>query len=265
VNRRFIGIVAIAIAATMLSADLASSRNRLTSHWRLSLQGSQTFTWEVSSSFDTAGGGNCTIRHAGDQTIKFETPGAVRVKVAKGDSPTVTSDALAYAYVRGRWRGIVPLRGTETRAHRVLELLPNRNECVNDPVARKSAHDCGATTPLVDTGTFVYFRAITRTFRRKPEVEWHVPVTRGFLRNVPSCDVRVFHLRDLFLYPLFTYGRFVALRGGSFLNARTRRLTATHSASFCMGTRYPAINREVPCTRPHAAKVTIKWRMTLTR
>jgi hypothetical protein len=120
-------VVVIAIAATLLSADFASSRNRLVSHWRLSLQGTQTFTWEVSSSFDTAGGGNCTIRHAGDQTIRFETPGAVRVKVAPGDSPTVTSDGLAYAFVRRRWRGVVPLRGAETRAHRVLQLLPNRD------------------------------------------------------------------------------------------------------------------------------------------
>ena len=77
--------------------------------------------------------------------------------------------------------------------------------------------------------------------------------------------MRVVHLTDEFLYPLFTYGRLVALRGGSFLNARSRRLTATHKASFCMGTRYPAINEEVPCTRPQAAKVTITWRMKLTR
>lgn len=260
-NRTFISIVLVAIAATLPSADVAASRDRLVSPWRLSLQGTQTFTWEVSSSFDTSSGENCTIRHAGDQTIRFETPGAVRVKVARGDSPTVTSDALAYAYVRGRWRGIIPLRGAETRAHRVLELRPNRDVCVNDALARKSANDCGATTPLVDTGTFVYFRAL----RPRPEVEWHIPVSRGFLRNVPSCDVRVFHLREQFLYPLFTYARFVALRGGSFLNARSRRLTAAHKASFCMGTRYPSITKEVRCNQPHAGKVTIAWRMTLTR
>jgi hypothetical protein len=254
-------MVVVAIAAALLSADVAASPDRLVSRWRLSLQGTQTFTWEVSSSFDTSSGENCTIRHAGDQTIRFETPGAVPVKVLPGDSPTVTSDAQAHAYVSGRWRGIVPLRGAETRAHRVLELRPNRTVCVNDALARKSAHDCGATTPLVETGTFVYFRAM----RPRPEVEWHIPVTRGFLHNVPSCDVRVFHLRDLFLYPLFTYGNFVPLRGGSFLNARTRRLTATDKASFCMGTRYPSINRGVPCSRPHAAKVTITWTVTLTR
>jgi hypothetical protein len=239
-NRTFISSVVIAIVATLLSADAASSPDRLVSRWRLSLEGTQTFTWEVRSSFDTSSGENCTIRHAGDQTIRFET-GTVPVKVIPGDSPTVTSDAQAHAFVRGKLRGIVPLRGAETRAHRVLELLPNRTVCVNDALARRSAHDCGATTPLVDTGTFVYFR----TMRPRPEAEWHIPVTRGFLRNVPSCDVRVFHLRDQFLYPLFTYGRFVALRGGSFRNARSRRLTAAHRASFCMGTRYPAITQEV--------------------
>jgi hypothetical protein len=259
-NRTFTGAVVVAIAAALLSADVEANPDRLVSRWRLSLQGTQTFTWEVTSSFDTAGGGYCGIRHAGDQTIRFQTPGAVPVKVLRGDNPTVTADSQAHAIVSGRLRGVVPLRGVETRAHRVIELRP-RDECLNDAVARKSAHDCRATTPLVDTGTLVYFRAQ----RTRPEVEWHIPVTRGFLRNVPSCDVRVFHLRDLFLYPLFTYGHFVPLRGGSFLDARTRRLTATHKASFCANTRYPAVTRGVPCSRPHAAKVTIAWTVTLTR
>jgi hypothetical protein len=259
-NRTFISIVVAAITATLLGADVAASRDRLVSRWRLSLEGTQTFSWEVSSSFDTSSGENCTIRHAGDQTIRFET-GTVPVKVVRGDSPTVTSDAQAYAVVRGKLRGIVPLRGTERRAHRVLELLPNRETCVNDALARKSAHDCAATTPLVDTGTFVYFHAM----RSRPEVEWHIPVSRGFLRNVPSCDVRVFHLRDQFLYPLFTYARWVALRGGSFLSARSRRLTAARKASFCFGTRYPSITQEVRCNQPHAGKVTIAWKMTLAR
>lgn len=259
-HRTVVTTVVIALAATLLSADLAASPERLVSRWRLSLEGTQTFVWEVSSSFDTSSGENCTIRHAGDQTIRFET-GTVPVKVIPGDSPTVTSDAQAHAFVRGKLRGVVPLRGAETRAHRVLELRPNRSVCVNDALARRSANNCGATTPLVNTGTFVYLRAM----RPRPEVEWHIPVTRGFLRDVPSCDVRVFHLRDQFLYPLFTYGRFVALRGGSFLNARSRRLIATHTASSCLGTQYPAIAREVPCTRPHAGKVTIAWRATLTR
>jgi hypothetical protein len=97
-NVELISVVVIAITATLLGAEVASSRgDRLVSRWRLSLQGTQTFTWDVSSSFDTAGSGNCTIRHAGDQTIRFQTPGAVPV----GDSPTVTSDAQAYASTRG--------------------------------------------------------------------------------------------------------------------------------------------------------------------
>lgn len=167
--RIFAGVVVISATALLVGADVAASPDRLVSRWRLSLQGTQGFEWEVTSSFDTAGGGNCTIRHAGDQTIRFETPSALPVKIVPGDSPTVTSDAQAHAYVRGRLRGIVPLRGSERRAHRVLELRPNRDACVNDPRARRSASDCGATTPLADTGTFVYFKAM----RSRPEVEWH--------------------------------------------------------------------------------------------
>jgi hypothetical protein len=259
--RRLVVGLSAAAGALLLTAGVAHGRDGLPSRWRLSLEGTQTFKWQVGSSFDTAGGGNCTIRHAGDQTIRFSTPGAVPVEVVRADSPTVTSDARANAFVRGKKLKTVPLGGTEARAHRVLELRPNAEACTSDALARKTARDCEATTPLVSTRTWIYFRAL----RPRPEVEWHIPVDLGFLRTVPSCDVRIFHLRDKFLYPLFTYGRFVPLRGGSLSSPSTRRLTASHRASFCFGERYPAFVTDVPCTRPHAGKVTIVWKMTLTR
>jgi hypothetical protein len=256
VSRRFLvwaafGLTTVACSGALVTGATAGS-DALIKRWRISIQGTQTFSWEATRRYDTAGGVSCAIHHRGDQTIRFGTRGAVPIEVLRG-----ASGPYVIALVGGRRRTVVPIAGSERRVHRVLN-MENADACVADAVARRSTRDCAASTPLVSTGVFV------KPSYRLHEVQIYTPVDLGFLRRVPSCDVREFVLRDIFLYPLFTYGRYRPLRGGSLLSERTRRLTASQNETFCLELDYPDGNTS-SCAKPHAGTLKIVWTMTLTR
>lgn len=244
----------IVCSGALVTGATAGRDPEIIKEWRISIKGTQTFGWEVTRRFDTAGGVSCAIHHKGDQTIRFGTGGAVPVEVLRG-----ASGPYMIALVGGKRRTVVPIVGSEKRVHRVLS-MENADACVADPAARRSTRDCAATTPLVSTGLFV------KPSYRLDQVSMYVPVDLGFLRRVPSCDVREFVLRDTLLYPLLTYGNYRRLRGGSFENEKTRRLTASQNATFCFQEGYPSTGaHEASCAKAHVGKITIVWTMTFTR
>jgi hypothetical protein len=249
---RKLALALIVLCFGVLVTGATAGRDGLIKRWRISIKGTQTFSWEATRSYDTAGGVSCAIRHKGDQTVRFGTRGTVPVEVLHG-----ASGPYVIALVGGRRRTVVPIVGSESRVHRVLD-MENADACVGDSVARRSTRDCAATNPLVSTGVFV------KPSYRLHEVEMYVPVDLGFLRRVPSCDVREFVLRDIFLYPLFTYGNYRRLSGGSFLDERTRTLTASQNKTFCLNLDYPSAS-EASCAKPHGGTIKIVWTMRFTR
>jgi hypothetical protein len=240
----------------------AAARTEQYAYWRISISGMQTMRWEWTSRFntkpDTDPSITCDIRHRGDQTIRWQTPGPVRVRL----TPT-SSETVLYSFLRGKWRNIVPLVGIEHRVHRVLEAPPGLSVCA-DRWAKPAATNCEGTKPLVK-GTAML--ATVLPTRGPPQVEMHVPAQFALQPSFPSCNSLEFDIDNYFVYPLFTYGAQVKLHGGSFTNPATKRLSGQFvSGKGCLSEAgFPQTGHFTSCSKPHVAEIVVNYRVDFSR
>lgn len=203
----------------------------------------------------------CRIRHAGNQTIRFGTSTTLPARLVPLNDVIFGAVLRAHVRVGDKWKGVVPLVGSEERRYRVVTGPPEPSAC--DPEARPYLRDCSGTKPLAQgTGTFVDTRPPKA---RAQKVAMRVPAGTGLQRNFPECPIIIFNLKNDWLYPLFTYNDWRPLAGGSPLSARARRLTARGMSSTCYENGYPGRIDGTPCGNPHVAKISIDWRVTLSR
>src|SRR6266480_270755 len=108
-------VLAASTAALAVAASTAAGGSVHYDHWRYTLTGVQVIHWTTTAHFDrTDGEGTCDITHHGDQTIHFGTHGAIRVRLRRG------SAGVPVEVRKGKkWRGLVPIVGTEDRVHTV--------------------------------------------------------------------------------------------------------------------------------------------------
>jgi hypothetical protein len=252
-------LVAGSLAAAVLAVAAASAAPTLKRpQWRLTFAGVQTLHWDQVTDFSDAG--PCPIRHMGDQTIRFGTPRAFPAKLVPVDDVIFGRVLRAHVLVGGRYRSVVPMAGSERRAYHVVQRPRLAGSCSNDAAPYLS--DCGGIHPLVQgTGTFVDIRPPKG---RSQKVATRVPVGTGLLPRFPECRIHEFDLRNDWVYPLFTYGEWAPLLGGSPLDPRTSRLTAVGNATICFADAYPARHAS-RCGEPHVAEITIRWQVVLVR
>jgi hypothetical protein len=259
--RRALAAALLVVAA--LSAASASAGPAVTKRpqWRLTITGVQTLHWEMTSSFPGRGPEPCDIRHSGDQTIRFGTGRAFPARLYPINDVIFASVLRAHVVVGGKYRGVVPLTGSEHRSYHVIQKPANASSC--DASAAPYLQDCSGTRPLAQgTGTLVDTRPPKA---RVQKVAMRVPVGTALQSKFPECRVLTFDLRNDWVYPLFTYGDWRTLVGGSPLSSSTRRLTAHGSTSACFEDGYPQRIDGTRCGNPHVARITIDWRVVLSR
>jgi hypothetical protein len=247
-------LVLSALTAASASAGPAVKRPQ----WRLSVSGVQTLNWTMTSEFD--GQGTCAIRHSGDQTIRFGTARSLPTRLFAVDDVLFGPVLRAHALIDGRYKGVVPIVGSEHRSYHVIQ-RPPAGTCGSD--ARPYLQDCSGTKPLVKgAGMFVDTRPPKA---RTQKVATRVPVQTALLPRVfPECPIQIFDLRNDWVYPLFTFDDWRPLRGGSPLSARTRRLAGRGSTSVCFADEYPS-RHSSSCAKPHVATISIDWQVVLSR
>lgn len=249
------GLLALA-ALTAASASAGPAVKR--PQWRLSVSGVQTLNWTMTSEFD--GQGTCAIRHSGDQTIRFGTARPLPARLFALNDVIFGPILRAHVLIGGRYKGVVPIVGSEERKYHVIQ-RPPVGICSSE--ARPYLQDCSGTKSLVKgAGMFVDTRPPKA---RAQKVATRVPVQTALLPRIfPECPIRFFDLRNDWVYPLFTYGDWQPLKGGSPLSARTRSLTAHGSTSVCFADEYPS-RHSSSCAKPHVAKISIDWQVVLSR
>jgi hypothetical protein len=255
--RRLLALGLLVFAAlTAASASAGPTVKR--PQWRLSITGVQTLNWTMTSEFD--GQGTCAIRHSGDQTIRFGTPRPLPARLFALDDVVFGAVLRAHVLIGGRYKGVVPIVGTEHRSYNVIQ-RPPAGICGSD--ARPYLQDCSGTKPLVKgAGMFVDTRPPKA---RAQKVATRVPVQTALLPRIfPDCPIQIFDLRNDWVYPLFTFGDWRPLKGGSPLSSRARRLTAHGSTSVCFADTYPS-RHSSSCGEPHVAKIIIDWQVVLSR
>jgi hypothetical protein len=250
------------VPVAFLAVAAAPARPAATEQWSVSISGRQTLQWSHTSTFDAKAGrppATCSVRHRGTQLLRFGTPGAVPVELARTDAVT---DA-AYSDIRGRKRRYVPLTGSETRAHVVVA---SRSSGCRKPIEVEAIRNCRGKKPLV-ARTGVVLTARTRGGATRVEI--HVPVSLGFQPRFLDCDLTEFDQRHYFESAIGTgtpsANHYVAARGGSIRDPAARRLTVDGSGVGCLDERFPRVARFTSCDGPHAAKLSITWRITLRR
>ena len=249
------GLLALA-ALTAASASAGPAVKR--PQWRLSVFGVQTLNWTMTSEWD--GQGTCAIRHSGDQTIRFGTARPLPARLFALNDVIFGPVLRAHVLIGGRYKGVVPIVGSEERKYHVIE-RPPVGICGSE--ARPYLQDCSGTKSLVKgDGMFVDTRPPKG---RAQKVATRVPVQTALLPRIfPECPIRFFDLRNDWVYPLFTYGDWQPLKGGSPLSSRTRRLTAHGSTSVCFADEYPS-RHSSSCAKPYVAKISIDWQVVLSR
>jgi hypothetical protein len=252
-------LVAGSLAAAVLAVAAASAAPTLKPpQWRLTFSGVQTLHWDQTSDFSDAG--PCPVRHTGDQTIRFGTPRAFPARLIPTDDVIFGPVLRAHVLVGGRYRSVVPMVGSERRVYDVVQRPPLAGNCSKD--AARYLADCSGTHPLVrGSGTFVDTRPPKA---RSQKVATRVPVGTGLLPRFPDCPIHEFDLRNDWVYPLFTYGDWAPLLGGSPRDRRATRLTARGQTSVCFAEAYPARHAS-SCGNPHVAEIAIRWQVALAR
>jgi hypothetical protein len=250
------------VPVALLAIAAAPAQTAPTERWTVSISGRQTLQWSHTSTFAVKGDrapATCSVRHRGTQLIRFGTRGSVPVELVRVDGAT---DA-AYSVVRGRRRHFVPLVGTETRAHVVMSA---RSDGCRKPVEVEALVNCSAKGPLARQAGVVL---TARTRGGTTRVEMHVPGGVRFQPGFLDCDLAEFDQRRYFESPIGTgtptEPYFVVARGGTIRDPETRRLTVAGSGTGCLDQRFPERARFVSCDRPHDAKLSIAWRITLRR
>ena len=252
-------MIRYAVAASAVALAVTASTSARTAarydYWRYRLTGVQVVHWTVTSQFDrTDGLGTCDITHHGDQTFRFGTGGAIRVRLLRGSS------GVPVEVKRGRkWRGLVPIVGSEERVHTVISAPADLSVCSQPSNVQADATACTATHPLAKG-------AVEKTWlvKRPPTVTMYDPLAYAFQPAFPACHAQGFDLKQFFWSVLFTRGADLKLRGGSF-SSRHAKLRGSFDTGLICLTGWGDIPQFVRCSGPHNATVETSWRMTFSR
>jgi hypothetical protein len=149
----------------------------------------QTLNWTMTSEFD--GQGTCAIRHSGDQMIRYGTARPLPARLFAVDDVIFGGVLRTHVLIGGRYKGVVPIVGTEHRSYHVIQ-RPPAGTCDSD--ARPFLQDCSGTKPLVKgAGMFVDTRPPKA---RTQKVATRVPVETALLPRIfPECPIWFFDLR----------------------------------------------------------------------
>lgn len=215
------GVVCLcaALCGALLTATSTMTAAPRAHRFFVTIAGTQHFEWTLE------GVGGCSFRSRGEQSERFGTARPVKVMAPpRGGGDRNITEFRAFS--RGAWRRVVPLVGTETREHRVLQ--PASGECQPHP-AYKS--DCRGTNQLVP-GAGV---AIIRSATRPNTIVLHVPVDTPWIARRPSvCGLPVFDLRSFYVMAVFGVHVSRPVQGGTFENRRAKTLRATVSVRYCV-------------------------------
>jgi hypothetical protein len=238
----------------MVASTSASTAVRY-DYWRFSLTGVQVIHWTVTAHFDrTDGEGTCDITHHGDQTIRFGTGSAIRVRLRRGSSGVPVE-----AKKGRRWRGLVPIVGTEERVHSVVSAPSDLSVCSQPSNVQADATPCSVTNPLVKGAV-----EKTNAVKKPAVVTMYDPLAYAFEPAFPTCHAQGFDLKQFFWSVLFTRGAELKLRGGSFYSRHAKLRGSFDTGLICVA-GWADTPQFVRCSEPHNATVETTWRMTFWR
>jgi len=243
--------LAIALGAV---ASTASGTTPRYAYWTYTLTGVQVMHWEFTQQFGTIdGSGSCDVTHHGDQTIRFGTGGTIRVRLGTGSATPVEVRQGA------KWRGLVPIVGTEQRVHTVVAAPPDLSNCNDKGNAQVAAKPCSVTVPLARG-------AVEKTWLlvRQRTVDMYDPFAYAFQPRFPACHPNGFDIKQNFWSVLFTRGAELKLRGGSFA-ARHAKLSGQFKTGAECLSDWPNAGHFVRCSASHNATVDTSWQMTFSR
>ena len=241
------------VAALALASSAASARVHY-DYWHYTLTGVQVMHWKATAIFPTVdGNGSCEITHAGDQTFRFGTGGPIRIRIGPG------SGAPVEARNGRKWRGLVPIVGTEQRVHTVTSAPADLSNCSDKAHAQADATPCSATKPLAKG-------AVEKTWVVKSTrvVTMYDPLAYAFQPAFPTCHAQGFDLKQLFWSVLFTRGAELKLRGGTFASRHAKLRGSFKTGLICLRD-WPDVADFVRCSTPHNATVATSWRMAFSR
>jgi hypothetical protein len=248
-------LLAAAAAALCLAASTSARTTVHYDYWRYTLTGVQVLHWTVTSHFDrTDGDGTCDITHHGDQTFRFGTGGAIRVRLRRGSS------GVPVEVRKGRkWRGLVPIVGTEERVHTVISAPGDLSVCSQPSNVQADATPCSVTEALAKGAV-----EKTNAVKNPPVVTMYDPLAYAFQPAFPTCHAQGFDLKQFFWSVLFTRGAELKLHGGT-LYRRHAKLRGSFATGLICIADWADIPRFVRCSDPHNATVETSWRMTFRR
>ena len=240
-TRKVLGLSAAVLAALLTATSLAAAQTRRPRFF-VTITGTQSWNWTLEHS------GTCSFKGQGEQHESFGTSRPVEV-IPPPARPT--GHHPEFQAFNGRsWGRVVPLRGRETRAYRVLR--PLSPGCTED-LRREYANDCRGTNPLLP-------RAGIALMQVRQTVALHQPVDTPWIPRFPSvCDVRLFDIRNHYLTSVFGVLQYRPVRGGTFENRRAKTLRWSVSVRYC--TRGDDLDLR-SCDRPPPARSTLTGELT---
>jgi hypothetical protein len=247
----------LAVAAVALCAAASTSAGTAVhyDYWNYTLTGVQVMHWTATAHFDrTDGDGTCDITHHGDQTFRFGTRGAIRVRLRRGSAGVPVE-----ARNGKKWRVLVPIAGTEERAHTVISAPSDLSVCSQPSNVQADATACSQTKPLAKG-------AVEKTWAVKPTriVTMYDPLAYAFQPAFPTCGAQGFDLKQYFWSVLFTRGAELKLRGGTFSSRHAKLRGSFDTGVICIA-GWADTPVFVSCSDPHNATVETSWRMTFSR
>jgi hypothetical protein len=224
-------------------------------YWNYTLTGVQVMHWTATAHFDrTDGEGTCDITHHGDQTFRFGTNGAIRVRLRRG------SVGVPVEAKNGKkWRALVPVVGTEARMHTVISAPSDLSVCSRPSNVHADTTACSQTKPLAKG-------AVEKTWLVKParNVTMYDPLAYPFQPAFPTCDPAGFDVKEYFWSALFTRGAELKLHGGTFSSRHAKLRGSFDTGVICIAD-WADTPRFVSCSDPHTATVETSWRMMFSR
>jgi hypothetical protein len=252
-------VIRFLLAASAVALCVAASTSAGTAvhydYWNYTLTGTQVIHWTATARFDrTDGEGTCDITHHGDQTFRFGTGGAIRVRLRRGP------EGVALETRNGKkWRGLVPIKGTEERVHTVISAPTDLSVCSQPSNVQADTTACSQTKPLVKG-------AVEKTWVVKPSrtVTMYDPLAYGFQPAFPTCSAQGFDVKQYFWSVLFTRGAELKLHGGTFASRHAKLRGSFDTGLICLA-GWGDTPQFVRCSDPHNATVQTTWRMTFSR
>jgi hypothetical protein len=249
--------VCAVLFGALLTATAIQSAEARAPRFLVTIAGTQHFEWTLEDS--TAG--SCSYRGHGEQSETFRTARPVKVIPPP---PTGGNSREFQALSRRGWGRVVPLVGRETRTYRVLR-APS-GQCRE--VRPEFRSDCRGTNPLVPGAGVVIMRV-------RRQVALHVPVATPWIDRQPAvCNVRLFDLRNFYVFAYFGVRVYTPVRGGTFENRRAKTLRAALTVRYCVDPSESSdveVIFETDCEPPRprgpvlSGHITASWTITFRR